>query len=592
MVAALVRQRRRLALATVAIALGVGYLAGALTLLDRVAGGLDALAAAGAERADLVIEGGVAYESPLEQVRRLVPITVGQGVDDIPGVAASSPRIEDTATLIGADGVPLVALGLSEQPLGANWPDDPDIAPYRFAQGGPPTTSGQVVIDQRSAEAADVSVGDRIAVAGRAKVADYEISGIVRTDAGGLPAGSSLALFTTDEARALFNRPIDDNAVAIRLEPGADRDEVEGAIRRTLPPGIEIVDGATAAVHRQESLTRSFTLIRSLILGFAGLALIVGMVTVANSLALLYADRRRTFAALRLVGAKPGQLLTAALIEAAMLALVASLIGAPLGLLLGRLIEAALGALNTSIPVAGSIVSWRALGWAVLIGTAATVVAAVFPAARACRVPPIEAVSDAAVQRTNRLRRSLLIVGAVSLLAAVGGAFLLGGDGSGRSAVVSGAVVGGAVAFIGLLPVILSSLVAGGVRIVPLRPPALRRIAARDVVRNRTRTAATAAALILATAVVSGLAVFLASFTESIDGEVRQLVTADLVVDSGTFTKGGLPGRSARAGQRSGGGAGGQRLGGRAGDRRVDAPAVERGGPRRLLRRPVAGVGR
>ena len=40
---------------------------------------------------------------------------------------------------------------------------------------------------------------------------------------------------------------------------------------------------------------------------------------------------------------------------------------------------------------------------------------------------------------------------------------------------------------------------------------------------------------------VGGLAVFLASFTASINGEVKHLVTADLVVDSGTFTRGGLP---------------------------------------------------
>ena len=33
---------------------------------------------------------------------------------------------------------------------------------------------------------------------------------------------------------------------------------------------------------------------------------------------------------------------------------------------------------------------------------------------------------------------------------------------------------------------------------------------------------------------------FLSSFSKSIDGQVRDLVAADLVVDSGTFTKGGL----------------------------------------------------
>ena len=59
--------------------------------------------------------------------------------------------------------------------------------------------------------------------------------------------------------------------------------------------------------------------------------------------------------------------------------------------------------------------------------------------------------------------------------------------------------------------------------------------------RNRARTAATTGALLLATAVVVGLAVFLASFERSANGGVEQLVDSDLVVDSGTFTRGGLP---------------------------------------------------
>ncbi len=540
-VAALLRQRRRLVLATVAIALGVGYLAGALTLLDRVGAGLDSLARSGAENADLVVEGGVAYQSPIEQVRRLVPDTITPSLRRIPGVRSVSPRIEDIAVIIRPDGTPVVSPGLSEQPLGANWPSDPAVSPWRFVEGGPPTSDQEVVIDRTSALAAGVGVGDRIGVAGKGKVAEYRIAGVLRPDSGALPDGASLAVFTTQEARAVFDRPLDDNSIALRLEPGADVEEVRGAVRRALPTGIEVVDGTTAAIHRQEGLTRSFTIIRSLIMGFAGLALLVGMVTVANSLALLYGERRRTFASLRLVGARPRQLLVAALVEAALLAVAASLVGAPLGLLLGRLIEAALGALDTAVPVAGSVVSWRALGWAVVLGVLATVVAAAWPAARACRVSPVEAVTEAAAPRGRPLLRSLATTAVVALLAGAGTAILLVQGGSSTRAVAAGGGVAAGIAVLGLLPVVLASAVAAGVRLVPLRPRTLRRIAARDVGRNRTRTAATAAALILATAVVAGLAVFLSSFAASVDGEVRRTVSADLVVDSGTFTRGGLP---------------------------------------------------
>ena len=541
MLAALLRQRRRLLLATVAIALSVGYLAGALNLLDRVGTGLDALAASGSGPAELVVEGGIAYESPTEQVRRLVPAAIGAAVGDVAGVAAVSPRIEDTAPLVGPDGETLVPLGLTEQPIGANFPTDPRLSPYEFSEGGPPTDAEQVAIDQRSATEGGVGIGDQVIVVGRAGAAPYTVSGVVRTEGGGLPPGSSLALLTTEEARVRFDRPTDDNTVDVLLEPGADPDEVAATIGALLPPGIEVVDRATAAEHRQESFDRSFTLVRSLILGFAGLALVVGMVTVGNSLALLYAERRRTFAGLRLVGAKPWQLLTAALAEAASLALVASLLGAPLGLLLGRLIEGALGALNTSVPVAGPAISWSALAWAVVIGVVATVVAAVLPAARACRVPPIEAVSHAAAPRPRSFLQSAARVGLVAVVLGLGAALLVSRGEAGMDPVALGAVTALVVCALGLLPLVLSGLVAGAVRLLPLRPAALRTIAARDVSRHRSRTAATAAALILATAVVSGLAVFLSSFAASVDGEVKDLVKADLVVDSGTFTKGGLP---------------------------------------------------
>lgn len=543
MVEALVRQRRRLLLATIAVALAVGYLAGALTLLDRVSRGLDQMSAAGSERADLIVEGEIAYESALEQTRRLVPASIAPSLEGIPGIAAVVPRIEDVAIILDADGDPIVAPGLSEQPLGSNWPDDEQMTPYRFVgEGRPPASSDEVVIDERSAVAGGFEVGDEVVVVGRAGPRTYELVGIVTTAEGELPAGSSLALLTTDEARDVFQAEANDNRVAIRLEPDADVAAVESSVRAVLPSGAELVDGETGARHRQESITRSFTLIRLLITAFAGLALVVGMVTVANSLTLLYSERRRTFAGLRLVGAHQRQLLTAALVEAAMLAAVASLIGAPLGLVLGRLIEAAIGALGTSIPVAGSAVSVPALLGAVVIGTVATVLAAIFPAVRACRVAPIEAVADSPA--APRIPWSVRLVNGA--LVAVGAAVLLSGlmmlgDVTPRTAVgvaVVVVLVGGVLA---VLPTILSVAVAAGIRLVPTRPAALRRIGARDAVRNRARTAATTGALLMATAVVAGLAVFLASFARSVDGDVGRLVRSELVVDSGTFTRGGLP---------------------------------------------------
>ena len=539
---ALLRQRRRLVLAGFAIALGVGYLAGALGLLDRIGAGLDQLATASADSASVVVEGGVAYESQLEQVRRLVPSSIADSAARIDGVKSASHRLEDVAVLVDAKGKPVVAPGLSEQPLGVNWPEDRSISTYSFLSGGPPTGDGEVAIDGNSAQAAGVGVGDSITVAGKGKVGRYKVSGVIDPAAGRMPKGSSLVVLTTPEARLVFDRPIDDNRVSIVLDKGADPAKVTAELQTIVPPGTEVVDGATAARHQQEGLTRSFALIRALVTGFGVLALLVGMLTVANSLSLLHSERRQLFATFRLVGAKVPQLRRAALTEAVLLALVASVVAIPLGVVLAVLIERALGTLGTAVPTAGPVLSLRAVLWAVGLGVTATLVAAWRPVSRACSVTPIEAIqpTESGGGRTGWFSLAVTLSWAAVVGVAAAGVALLANQ---AALTVAGIGVATAVVIlvVGALPWMLSRAVAGTMSILPFRPPPLRRIAARDAARNPRRTAATAAAVLLAAAVVSGLAIFLHSFTASVDSAVDGLVTADLVVDSGTFTRGGLP---------------------------------------------------
>lgn len=538
---ALLRQRRRLLLAGVSIALGVGYLAGTLGLLDRIGAGLDQLASATADDADIVIEGEVAYESSIEQVRRLIPSELATAVEGVDGVESVSHRLEDVALIIGPDDEPVVAPGLSEQPLGINWPEDSSVANLDVVEGTPPTSDDEVVIDDRSAGMAGVGVGDEVRVAGKGRVGDYRISGVAETDATASSEGSSVVALTTREARRVFDRPADDNRLAIRVTPGADVGSVIAQLQEVVPPTVEVVDGPTAAGHAQESLTRSFSLVRVLITSFGVLALLVGMVTVANSLTLLHSQRRRMLAGLRLVGARRAQLRRAAVGEAVVLALVSSLAGIPIGVLIAVFIERALGALGTGVPTAGPLLRPGAVAVATLVGVLATVAAAWRPLRSACAVPPIEAVQE--VPPSKPRTHPLALTAASRALVAGVAVAAVGLIASAEPAVVGSLAAGAALlvflaSFVG---VVLTSIVATAMRLVPFRPRPMRLVAARDAARNPRRTAATTAAVLLAVAVVSGLAVFLSSFTASVDEAVGDLVSADLVVDSETFTRGGLP---------------------------------------------------
>lgn len=546
-VASLLRQRRRVLLSMVAVALGVGYLAGSLSLLHRVGVGLEQAAGIGHEPADLVLEGTVTYSTPLEEVRRLIPDSLRQQLEAIPGIEATVARLEDVAVIVAPDGRLTVPLGLTERPVGANWSEVPALNPYKLVEGGrAPTAPDEVVIDATTARRASIVVGDRVLVNAKAATRPFTVTGLVEPAEGELPAGTSLALFTTSTARELFDRASDNNAIAIQAEPDADIPELRERIEAVLPNGVEVSSPAAYAQHRRASLTKSFALIRALLLGFAVLALAMGTFTVANSNTLLFARRRRSLAALRLVGAAPGQLLGAAVTEAAVVAAFASLVGLPLGLLFARLIELALGSLGTAVPLAGSAITVPIAATAVGIGILTTILATIVPARAAARTPAIVAVTDTHADQPVRSN------GWIGPAIGCGAAIALGGvagGGVGTATTLGSAVGAGIGATAGLLlavvwltvPRALAAMVSSASRLALGDSRGLRSLVGAGGRSARARLAGTTWALFAATFVLAAISTISSSFIASVSGQVDQVLTADLVVDSGTFTRGGLP---------------------------------------------------
>ena len=536
------RQRRRLALSLIAVTIGVAYLAGSLSLLHRVRSGMADQAGTSNEPADLVVEGSVASTNAVQEVRRLVPDSIIPAIKKVPGVIAVEPRLENLSTiLLSSTGRPLVTLGLTTRPLGTNFPASEELNPYEFVgQGSGPVGPEQVVIDEVSAAKARVSVGETIRITAKASVSSYEVVGIVRPKRGAIPAGTSLAMFDLPSARVLFNAPVDDNAIAIKISDGTDRAAVAQAIDLILPPLAEVSTAQQYSAHREVNLEKSLAMVRYLLLGFAVLALIVSAFTVSNSLSLLFERRRTEFALLRLLGANQQQLVTGAALEAALGGLIAGAVGLVVGLGIGWAIEIALRSFDSPVPVSGAPITWWIPLLSVATGIAITVITAMQPARRAADVAPISAVtaSDrlAGTSRKNPVGSRLLA--GLALLIGVGGlGWILGGV----IGVISAATVLAIVAItLVLLPPVLGSVVSRVARLLVFRPPMLRRLNESSSASSRRRVASTTAGLLLAVTVVSALVTLGSSFSASFNGGVQQAITADLVVDSATFTNGGL----------------------------------------------------
>jgi putative ABC transport system permease protein len=224
------------------------------------------------------------------------------------------------------------------------------------------------------------------------------------------------------------------------------------------------------------------------------------------------------------------------ILESLVIGLAASLTGLVLGVLLAEGIEALFGSLGVELPTADRVFATRTVVVSLLVGMGITLVAGLFPAIRATRVPPIAAVREGAALPHGRFHRytpwiaGLVVVGSVLALARAMFADDLGtGD---RLLSIAGGVL---LLFLGVA-MLSSHLVRpiAAVVGVPARRAggAAGKLASGNTLRSPARTAATAAALMIGIALVSFIATLTNGMKASNREAIEEQVAADYVVTS------------------------------------------------------------
>ncbi|GAB3430064.1 ABC transporter permease [Actinophytocola sediminis] len=295
-------------------------------------------------------------------------------VDSVPGVAAVVGDVTVPAALPGAG--PVAGHGWSSAELGG----------HTLAAGAAPA-GGQVVLDA----AAGHQVGDRVELVVNARTATFTVSGI----------GETPGLFFADaDLDTLTGHPGEVNAIAVRIEPGADLDQVVGAVDEALRgSGALIRTGNDRGVAEFPEATKAGESLIVLSSVFGGMAISVALFVVATTLGLSIQQRLRELALLRAIGTTPGQLRRMVLGEAVVTSLLATTLGVALGVQFGQwLFDRLVG--RGIVPAAmefrlGWIPMIVAIGSSLLITLAAGWVAG----RRAARARPTEALVEAGIQR-------------------------------------------------------------------------------------------------------------------------------------------------------------------------------------------------
>ncbi|MFY1650061.1 ABC transporter permease [Solwaraspora sp. WMMB762] len=524
----LLSRKLRLVLSGVAIILGVLFVSSATVLTDSLSSRFERLFQT--VNADVAVQvqaadtAGQQAEPPLLTDADLDRIAAINGVASVTGDASSTGVIPFRA----ADGkaVPSQAPQLG---IGLTAAGDDD-ALLQVAEGRTPSADDEVAVTRLTAEQAGVTVGDRLRVyvSSAYQASEYDVVGLLEYSGGrSTLGGETLVAFTVPQAQQLFYGETGVfGAAQLTADPGVTDDELKRLVADGLPTGFEAVTGAELADEQASQFTQLLTFVNWFFLGFALIALLVGMFLIFNTFNILVAQRSRELALLRALGASWAQVTSAVLIEA----LVVGVIAATLGLAAGIGVAAGLQFLAVdalSLPAGGLIVSPVAILASYLVGVLMTMVAALIPAIRASAVPPVAAMRD--VVRPDRSLTGLTITGGV--VTALGAGLLAVGliGVSGLTAVALGGGVLLSIIGVALLSPALTRPVAGTVgRLVSWGTAT--GLGRRNTLRNPRRTAVTAAALMIGVTLVSTIAVIGSSLKATTTDLVENGLGAEIII--------------------------------------------------------------
>jgi putative ABC transport system permease protein len=523
-------RRTRTALTALAIVLGVMMVAGTYVLTDTIDRSFDDIFTESNEGVDAVVTTREVVEADDGQVPPFSERILDR-VERTQGVAEAAGGIADPQVwIIGSDGEPrggggAPSLGFSVVPQ--------RFDPLTYVEGRKPSADDEVVVDKASADDEGFAVGDRVQIAGKEAVSEYTLVGIATLGEVDSFGGATVTQLTLSEAQRVTGKRGELDQINVAADEGTTPEQLAANLNAALPDSVKAETGTENVESQREDVGEFIGFLKTALLIFAGVALFVAAFLIFNTFSITVAQRTREFAMLRTLGAKRRQILTTVVTEAFVIGLVASVLGVLAGIGFAPAIGVLFDTVGIDLPSTGTVIATRTVVIGLVLGTGLTVLAALLPALRATRVPPVTGLREGAVLATPREHRARAIAGV--LLAALGLALMLlglfGALDPGEAWVGAGA---GAV-FLGVA-LLSPRLVAPLASVVGAPLERLRgvpgRLARENAIRNPGRTASTAAALMIGLALVSFVTVFAAGVRGSIDDAIDKTFAGDLIVSN------------------------------------------------------------
>jgi putative ABC transport system permease protein len=535
----LAARKVRALLTALAVVIGVSMVSGTYILTDTMQKAFDGIFDSSYAQTDAVI-GGKEIVKGSTSGSATVPDSLLTKVSALPEVKAAGGTIglneENKSEIIGRDGKPLGGKGGSPTFGLAYDTAQPQFSPLKLKNGDWARGPTQVVLDAGTAADEKFAVGDKVQVSTLGVRKVYEVAGVATFGDVDSLGGATMAIFDPDTARTLLEKDGVWDGISIQANEGTSSAELVKAVKPLVPASLQVQDSAEQAAADSSETNSGLDFIRYFFLGFGAIALFVGSFVIFNTLSITVAQRTREFATLRTLGASRKQVMRSVVVEGLVIGFLASLIGLLAGFGIYKGLNALFVALGTDLPKSGTVIATRTIIVSLLLGTIVTLIASIMPALRATRVPPIAAVREGAELPASRLaaHSAKLAVGVIlgSVAAISVGVF--------ASVGTLGLVV---LLGFGVIALFIGVALAAPRLVKPLARvvgwPGRRtggvagELASANAVRNPSRTASTAAALMIGLTLVTVVAVLGAGLRSSVEGAVTDQVEAPYILDSG-----------------------------------------------------------
>ncbi len=379
----LLRELSRRKLRTTLTILGITIGIWALVVFSSMANKINALVEGGSQyyaNKILVTDGSAFGTAPMS-------LESANSIRELDGVAAVDAQIQ-----LLFDEEAGMSFGIPDLIIGAVPGADQGLEEFKLelASGRmlTPEDDGRVVVlGSTLATARGVAAGDTIEIRGR----EFEVIGTLQPT---LTAPDSTALVPLSAAQEMFIESLPPlitdsvepgelvNQVVVYPEPGADVDEVATRIE-----GAVANSATLTGAEFDEQVGASTAIFNAIIIGVAVISLVVGGLSVINTMAMSVAERTREIGIKRAIGGSRGRIIRALVAEAGLIGLIGGLIGLGLGALVVVLANEAGRAGGTVLFDLTPETAIFAVGFSTILG----MLAGIIPAWSAARLDPVTA---------------------------------------------------------------------------------------------------------------------------------------------------------------------------------------------------------